>query len=176
MLDHLFPCPMQEGFSALWRGTNAGLALAIPTVSFDWSFLKYDLLTMLLLWPFGNKLLYAQLQWWLVYVFKQVGIYLPCYDIFRNKLEEFTARNAPGLTPYIPLVAGALARSLACTSCYPIELARTRMQVIYFSCISINLFFTVVHLSFQFSHYNLLVFRHLSISKVIKDHQACWRL
>lgn len=23
----------QEGFSRLWRGTNAGLALAIPTVS-----------------------------------------------------------------------------------------------------------------------------------------------
>ncbi|KAL0452437.1 UNVERIFIED_CONTAM: Mitochondrial carrier protein MTM1 [Sesamum latifolium] len=77
-----------EGFSALWRGTNAGLALAVPTV----------------------------------------GIYLPCYDVFRNQLEEFTAQNAPSLTPYAPLVAGSLARSLACTSCYPIELARTRMQ------------------------------------------------
>ncbi|XP_057774261.1 mitochondrial carrier protein MTM1 [Salvia miltiorrhiza] len=87
-LDVFCKIVRQEGFSALWRGTNAGLALAIPTV----------------------------------------GIYLPCYDIFRNKLEEFTAQNAPGLTPYTPLVAGALARSLACTSCYPIELARTRMQ------------------------------------------------
>lgn len=78
----------QEGISKLWRGTNAGLALAVPTV----------------------------------------GIYLPCYDIFRNKLEEFTAQHAPSLTPYAPLLAGSLARSLACTSCYPIELARTRMQ------------------------------------------------
>ncbi|RVW37191.1 Mitochondrial carrier protein MTM1 [Vitis vinifera] len=77
-----------EGFARLWRGTNAGLALAVPTV----------------------------------------GIYLPCYDIFRNRLEEFTAQNAPTLTVYVPLVAGSLARSLACATCYPIELARTRMQ------------------------------------------------
>ncbi|KAK3026444.1 hypothetical protein RJ639_041854 [Escallonia herrerae] len=79
---------LQEGIARLWRGTNAGLALAVPTV----------------------------------------GIYLPCYDIFRNLLEEFTAQNAPSMTPYAPLVAGSLARSLACTTCYPIELARTRMQ------------------------------------------------
>ncbi|CAA2964042.1 mitochondrial carrier MTM1 [Olea europaea subsp. europaea] len=75
-------------FDRLWRGTNAGLALAVPTV----------------------------------------GIYLPCYDIFLQQLEEFTAQNAPSMTPYAPLVAGSLARSLACTSCYPIELAKTRMQ------------------------------------------------
>ncbi|XP_047974322.1 mitochondrial carrier protein MTM1 isoform X2 [Salvia hispanica] len=87
-VDVFYKIVRQEGLSALWRGTNAGLALAIPTV----------------------------------------GIYLPCYDIFHNKLEEFTAQKAPGLTPYAPLVAGALARSLACASCYPIELARTRMQ------------------------------------------------
>lgn len=78
----------QEGISRLWRGTNAGLALAVPTV----------------------------------------GIYLPCYDIFRNKIEEFTAQHAPSLTPYAPLLAGSLSRSLACTTCYPIELAKTRMQ------------------------------------------------
>lgn len=59
----------------------------------------------------------------------QVGIYLPCYDIFRNWMEEFTAKSAPSTTPYVPLVAGSLARSLACATCYPIELARTRMQV-----------------------------------------------
>lgn len=59
----------------------------------------------------------------------QVGIYLPCYDILRNWLEEFTAKNAPTTTTYVPLVAGSLARSLACTTCYPIELAKTRMQV-----------------------------------------------
>lgn len=58
-----------------------------------------------------------------------MGIYLPCYDLFRNWFEELTAKNAPSATPYVPLVAGALARSLACTTCYPIELARTRMQV-----------------------------------------------
>lgn len=66
-------------------------------------------------------------------LFKQVGIYLPCYDIFRNRLEAFTAQNAPSLTPYAPLLAGSLARSLACTSCYPIELAKTRMQVLRIS-------------------------------------------
>lgn len=87
-LDVFYKIIRQEGFSALWRGTNASLALAVPTV----------------------------------------GIYLPCYDIFRNWLEEFTSKNAPSLTPYAPLVAGSLARSLACTSCYPIELAKTRMQ------------------------------------------------
>ncbi|OVA01909.1 Mitochondrial substrate/solute carrier [Macleaya cordata] len=78
----------QEGVARLWRGTNAGLALAVPTV----------------------------------------GIYLPCYDIFRNWMEELTTRNAPYLSPYVPLVAGSIARSLACISCYPIELAKTRMQ------------------------------------------------
>ncbi|XP_022723829.1 mitochondrial carrier protein MTM1-like isoform X2 [Durio zibethinus] len=79
---------VKEGFSRLWRGTNAGLALAVPTV----------------------------------------GIYLPCYDMFRNWMEGFTAQQMPGATPYVPLVAGSLARSLACVTCYPIELARTRMQ------------------------------------------------
>lgn len=87
-LDVLYKIVQQEGFARLWRGTNAGLALAVPTV----------------------------------------GIYLPCYDIFRNWLEEFAAKNVPPIIPYVPLVAGSLARSLACATCYPIELARTRMQ------------------------------------------------
>lgn len=54
---------------------------------------------------------------------------MPCYDYFRNIMEEFTAEKSPALTPYVPLVAGTIARSLACISCYPVELARTRMQV-----------------------------------------------
>ncbi|KVH89048.1 Mitochondrial carrier domain-containing protein [Cynara cardunculus var. scolymus] len=54
-----------EGFARLWRGTNASLALAVPTV----------------------------------------GIYMPCYDIFRNYMEEYSSRNAPSMTPYVPLVA-----------------------------------------------------------------------
>ncbi|CAL5006597.1 unnamed protein product [Urochloa decumbens] len=87
-LDVFLKVVRQEGFGRLWRGTNAGLALAVPTV----------------------------------------GIYLPCYDIFRNWIEDFTRNNAPGLTPYAPLVAGSVARSLACIACSPIELARTRMQ------------------------------------------------
>ncbi|XP_071691075.1 mitochondrial carrier protein MTM1-like isoform X5 [Rutidosis leptorrhynchoides] len=57
-----------------------------------------------------------------------VGIYLPCYDIFCNLMEEYSSQNAPSMTPYVPLVAGSVARSLACISCYPVELARTRMQ------------------------------------------------
>ncbi|GLT35837.1 hypothetical protein SLA2020_102550 [Shorea laevis] len=87
-LDVFIKIIRQEGFSRLWRGTNAGLALAVPTV----------------------------------------GIYLPLYDVFRNRMEDFTAHNAPRATPYVPLVAGSLARSLACATCYPIELAKTRMQ------------------------------------------------
>lgn len=87
-LDVFYKIVQQEGIARLWRGTNAGLALAVPTV----------------------------------------GIYLPLYDIFRNWLEDWTNQNIPSLTPYVPLVAGSLARSLACTTCYPIELARTRMQ------------------------------------------------
>lgn len=87
-LDVFYKIIRQEGISRLWRGTNAGLALAIPTV----------------------------------------GIYLPCYDIFRDWLESFTSKNAPQFTPYAPLVAGSIARSLACITCSPIELARTRMQ------------------------------------------------
>ncbi|KAL0373774.1 UNVERIFIED_CONTAM: Mitochondrial carrier protein MTM1 [Sesamum radiatum] len=77
-----------EGFSRLWRGTNASLALAVPSV----------------------------------------GIYMPLYDILRNYMEEITSQNAPAMTPYVPLFAGSLARSTACITCYPVELARTRMQ------------------------------------------------
>ncbi|XP_028791955.1 mitochondrial carrier protein MTM1 isoform X3 [Neltuma alba] len=87
-LDVLYRVIRQEGFTRLWRGTNASLALAVPSV----------------------------------------GIYMPCYDIFRNMMDDFTTQNAPNLTPYVPLAAGTLARSLACISCYPVELARTRMQ------------------------------------------------
>ncbi|KMT16086.1 hypothetical protein BVRB_3g052540 isoform A [Beta vulgaris subsp. vulgaris] len=87
-LDVMYKIVRQEGVTRLWRGTNAGLALAIP----------------------------------------MVGIYLPFYDVFRIRMEEYAAENSPSVEPYVPLVAGALARSLACTTCYPIELARTRMQ------------------------------------------------
>nr|KAJ0197353.1 hypothetical protein LSAT_V11C700358720 [Lactuca sativa] len=65
--------PNMEGFGRLWRGTNADLALAIPTV----------------------------------------GIYLPCYDIFRNWFEEFAAENAPSMTPYAPLLVGTMAGGAA---------------------------------------------------------------
>lgn len=61
--------------------------------------------------------------------FIQVGIYLPLYDIFRNSMEDYAMHGAPLVTPYVPLVAGSLARSIACITCYPVELARTRMQV-----------------------------------------------
>ncbi|KAJ6810364.1 putative mitochondrial carrier protein MTM1 [Iris pallida] len=87
-LDVLHKVIRQEGFARLWRGTNASLALAIPTV----------------------------------------GIYLPCYDLFRNWIEDYTTHKIPKLTPYAPLVAGVVARSLACIACSPLELARTRMQ------------------------------------------------
>ncbi|KZV21880.1 Mitochondrial substrate carrier family protein [Dorcoceras hygrometricum] len=87
-LDVFYKVVRQEGFLRLWRGTNASLALAVPSVA----------------------------------------IYMPLYDIFRNYMEELTSENIPTLTPYTPLVAGSLARSVACITCYPVELARTRMQ------------------------------------------------
>ncbi|PPS09926.1 hypothetical protein GOBAR_AA10717 [Gossypium barbadense] len=86
---HAHVLESMEGFSRLWRGTNAGLALAVPTV----------------------------------------GIYLPCYDIFRNWMEGLAAEHIPIVTlSMFLLVAGSSARSIACATCYPIELARTRMQ------------------------------------------------
>ncbi|XP_075519294.1 mitochondrial carrier protein MTM1-like isoform X2 [Primulina tabacum] len=87
-LDVFYKVMRQEGFLRLWTGTNASLALAVPTV----------------------------------------GIYMPLYDIFCNYMEELTSQNAPTMTPYSPLVAGSLARSVACITCYPVELVRTRMQ------------------------------------------------
>ncbi|KZV21875.1 Mitochondrial substrate carrier family protein [Dorcoceras hygrometricum] len=87
-LDVFYKVVRQEGFLRLWRGTNASLALAVPSVA----------------------------------------IYMPLYDIFRNYMEELTSENIPTMTPYTPLVAGSLARSVACITCYPVELARTRMQ------------------------------------------------
>ncbi|XP_042411167.1 mitochondrial carrier protein MTM1-like [Zingiber officinale] len=86
--DVFYKVIKQEGYARLWRGTNASLVLAVPTV----------------------------------------GIYLPCYDIFRNWMENITSLHKPELTPYVPLLAGSAARTLACLACSPIELARTRMQ------------------------------------------------
>ncbi|KAF3328648.1 mitochondrial carrier protein MTM1-like protein [Carex littledalei] len=57
-----------------------------------------------------------------------VGIYLPSYDLLRNWIEGYTNQSYPHLTPYAPLFAGPIARTLACIACSPIELARTRMQ------------------------------------------------
>ena len=68
-------------------------------------------------------------KWQCDIVCAQVGIYLPCYDVFRDYLEAYAASNQPQLTPYAPLLAGSAARSLACMICSPIELARVRMQV-----------------------------------------------
>lgn len=79
----------------------------------------------------------------------QVGIYLPFYDMFRDRLEELSRENAPATTKYVPLVAGSLARSLACTVCYPIELARTRMQVSFVCICSCNSGFLECVLAFQ---------------------------
>ncbi|KAL2468796.1 Mitochondrial carrier protein MTM1 [Forsythia ovata] len=73
-LDVFYKVVRQEGFTKLWRGTNASLALAIPSV----------------------------------------GIYMPLYDIFRSYMEVLTRQDAPTMTPYVPLVAGSLARSIAC--------------------------------------------------------------
>ncbi|MBA0853543.1 hypothetical protein Goshw_018858 [Gossypium schwendimanii] len=45
-------------------------------------------------------------------------------------MEGLAAEHIPIVTPYVPLVAGSSARSIACATCYPIELARTRMQAV----------------------------------------------
>lgn len=115
---------LQEGFSRLWRGTNASLALAVPTVR-------------LLYVKNREKSFLRNTCWWkLLVVVNQVGIYLPCYDIFRNVMEDYSTEHMPSLTPYVPLLAGSAARSLACISCYPVELARTRMQVQFWPCLN----------------------------------------
>ncbi|XP_078174901.1 mitochondrial carrier protein MTM1-like isoform X2 [Carex rostrata] len=64
----------------------------------------------------------------LVLAVPTVGIYLPSYDLLRNWIEGYTNQSYPHLTPYAPLFAGSMARTLACIACSPIELARTRMQ------------------------------------------------
>jgi solute carrier family 25 protein 39/40 len=61
----------------------------------------------------------------------QVGIYLPCYDVLRELMEDAANEHAPHLAAYTPFVAGSLARSVACIACSPLELARTRMQVCF---------------------------------------------
>ncbi|URE48125.1 mitochondrial substrate carrier family protein [Musa troglodytarum] len=43
---------------------------------------------------------------------------------------NISPNSYPNLTPYVPLLAGSAARTLACLACSPIELARTRMQVV----------------------------------------------
>jgi solute carrier family 25, member 39/40 len=71
----------------------------------------------------------AVIYFLLLCVLMQVGIYLPSYDLLRNWIEDFSDHNCPKLRPYAPLISGSIARSLACITCSPIELARTRMQV-----------------------------------------------
>ncbi|GJP84729.1 hypothetical protein CLOP_g14788 [Closterium sp. NIES-67] len=59
-----------------------------------------------------------------------VGIYLPVYDTLKLELATVTinGRDRLVLEAYAPLIAGSVARALACVSCAPLELARTRMQ------------------------------------------------
>lgn len=57
-----------------------------------------------------------------------VGIYLPVYDVLRDALEIAPDGSRRRTAPFAPLLAGAIARSLACVICAPLELARTRMQ------------------------------------------------
>ncbi|CAI7934758.1 unnamed protein product [Closterium sp. NIES-54] len=59
-----------------------------------------------------------------------VGIYLPVYDILKIELAAMSINGRDRALPeaYVPLIAGSVARALACVSCAPLELARTRMQ------------------------------------------------
>ncbi|RWR80239.1 mitochondrial carrier protein MTM1 isoform X1 [Cinnamomum micranthum f. kanehirae] len=125
-MDVFYKIIRQEGFARLWRGTNAGLALAIPTLDLE----AYDIAMVRGHQSSSKQVLQEEegdQEESHIGLFV-VGIYLPCYDIFRNWIEEFTTQYSPKLTPYAPLVAGSVARSLACVACSPIELARTRMQ------------------------------------------------
>ena len=102
-----------------------------------------------------------------------MGIYLPCYDILRNSLEELTSRNSPSLTPYVPLVSGAVARSLACITCYPIELARTRMQVLQ-DCI--NIMPMEVLFAFHISYGTFYILNCLTVFHLSCLHYLCYPL
>ena len=72
---------------------------------------------------------HAVIAYFILCLLLQVGIYMPCYDLLRNRIEEYSDRNCPKLRLYAPLISGSIARSLACIACSPIELARTRMLV-----------------------------------------------
>ncbi|XP_024382471.1 mitochondrial carrier protein MTM1 [Physcomitrium patens] len=87
-LDVMRRVAREEGFIRLWRGLNASLAIAVPSV----------------------------------------GIYLPSYDLLQDTMCRYSDENSLGLKPYAPMLAGALARSLAVLVCSPLELAKTRMQ------------------------------------------------
>ncbi|CAI9296913.1 unnamed protein product [Lactuca saligna] len=89
-LDVFYKVIRQEGFGRLWRGTNAGLALAILTV----------------------------------------GIYLPCYDIFRNWFEEFAAENAPSMTPYAPLLLLSFVPTRGRHSCGLVACSRSTFKIV----------------------------------------------
>lgn len=161
---------LQEGFARLWRGTYASLTLAVPTVSFA----RPDICPEI---HFELRSLLSVVTLLMILCFLprayQVGIYMPCYDIFRNFMEDFTTENAPGLTPYVPLVAGSIARSLACISCYPVELARTRMQVL----VSAHRFFLILGLYVTIcykptSYLELVIHFFASLSKAFIDNQT----
>lgn len=64
----------------------------------------------------------------LIIAVPMVGIYLPLYDILRERIETGSDGQSSPLAPFAPLLAGSLSRSLAVIVCSPLELARTRMQ------------------------------------------------
>nr|KAJ0217855.1 hypothetical protein LSAT_V11C300104660 [Lactuca sativa] len=61
-----------------------------------------------IIWQEGFGRLWRGTNAGLALVTPTVGIYLPCYDIFRNWFEEFAAENAPSMTPYAPLLVGTI--------------------------------------------------------------------
>ncbi|XP_031389503.1 mitochondrial carrier protein MTM1-like isoform X1 [Punica granatum] len=58
-------------------------------------------------------------------ILPRMAINVSCYPIFVESLEKLTA---PKFRPLVPVIAGPLTVALACVTCYPIELSRTRMQ------------------------------------------------
>ena len=96
----------REGARALWRGTDAALLMAIPTVQAIATSVSalFQGLTCATHWQM------------------QVGIYMPLYD---NLLPRFSAYGYAA-----PLLAGSLARTVAVLCTSPLELIRTRMQAL----------------------------------------------